>query len=398
MQSLGNEDWGNSAATMRVLVADQEPEMLEAIARVFEVDVATTKATCIDLLRANHFDVLVACERLGDGSGLELLSQVGQRWPHVIRILAIEPERRAMLRGRLGPFKLFETLSYPIDEQKLEAALERAAEQIATNEARHTPSSTGERSGSASPPTARPAPVGVVSNSGPRPADVTRSSNPGGGAKPTSSTSPARMGAAPAAYSGPTRSGQAAAVNEARTPNAVRSTAVASKGGARLPNATPSRNQSSSSNASPWPNAPRTTQSAPKDDARSPGGRTAQTASAPLPRNLAPSSPGGRAPQGASFAGKPKPETGYPPLPSKGSKIVPLGSPAAGSYKILPHNYEQVMPRTLRSNRDDADQKKSSLPEKAASLAAEALSKVSRYIKPGAESDPDEPAPPRKKR
>ena len=54
--------------------------MLEAIARVFEVDVATTKATCIDLLRANHFDVIVACERLGDGSGLELLSHVGQRF------------------------------------------------------------------------------------------------------------------------------------------------------------------------------------------------------------------------------------------------------------------------------------------------------------------------------
>jgi hypothetical protein len=110
-----------------------------------------------------------------------------------------------------------------------------------------------------------------------------------------------------------------------------------------------------------------------------------------------PSSPGARAPQGASFAGKPKAESGYPPLPSKGSKIVPLGSPAAGDYKILPHNYDQVMPGTLRNSRDDADPKKASLPEKAASLAAEALSKVSRYMKP--QSDPDdEPPPARKKR
>src|SRR3954470_24744626 len=94
----------HSDAIMRVLVADIETEMLEAIARAFEVDVATSKATCIDLLRANDFDVIVASERLSDGSGLELLSNVGQRWPQVLRILAIEPSRRQMLRGRLGPF------------------------------------------------------------------------------------------------------------------------------------------------------------------------------------------------------------------------------------------------------------------------------------------------------
>jgi len=83
-------------------------------------------------------------------------------------------------------------------------------------------------------------------------------------------------------------------------------------------------------------------------------------------------------------------------LPTKGSKIVPLGSPAAGDYKILPHNYDQSMPGTLRSARDD--QKKPTLPEKAASLAAEALSAVSKYIKPqGPERDPPEP-PPKKKR
>ena len=116
---------GNTSA-MRVLIADQESETLEAIARAFEVDVATSKGTCIDLLRANEYDVLIACERLTDGSGLELLSQVGKRWPNVLRVLAIEPARRAMLKGKLSPFKLFETLAYPIDADKLETLLERA--------------------------------------------------------------------------------------------------------------------------------------------------------------------------------------------------------------------------------------------------------------------------------
>lgn len=113
---------------MRVLVADSDSEALEAVARVFEVDVATNKVTCIDLLRANDYDVLVAAERLEDGSGLELLSQVAKRWPDVVRVLAIEPARRAMLRGKLAPFKLFDTIPYPIDESLLEGVLQRAAE------------------------------------------------------------------------------------------------------------------------------------------------------------------------------------------------------------------------------------------------------------------------------
>jgi DNA-binding NarL/FixJ family response regulator len=364
MQSLGNEDRGNSAATMRVLVADQEPEMLEAIARVFEVDVATTKATCIDLLRANHFDVIVACERLGDGSGLELLSHIGQRWPHVIRILAIEPERRAMLRGKLGPFKLFETLSYPIDEQKFEAALERAAEQIAANEAaelRNTPPASAADRPSATPPTARPAtttanrpaPTSAVTNNPARPANPGQSFNSGSSSNPTRPLSTA-----------------GGSTNTARPPN--------STGG--------------STNAARQPNS-----AGGSTNTARPANTPAATSSTPLPRNVPPTPRAPGAPQGVSFAGKQKAETGYPPLPSKGSKIVPLGSPGAGEYKIVPHHYDQARPGTLR-NRDEQDSKKPSLQEKAASMAAEALSKMSRYIKPQSSDDDEDEPPPRKKR
>ena len=70
-----------SGSAMRVLICDQESEMLETVARWFEVDTATSKVTCIDLMRANPFDVVVASERLSDGSGLELLSHIASRWP-----------------------------------------------------------------------------------------------------------------------------------------------------------------------------------------------------------------------------------------------------------------------------------------------------------------------------
>jgi hypothetical protein len=297
---------------MRVLVADQELEMLEAIARAFEVDVATSKATCIDLLRANDFDVLVACERLSDGSGLELLSHVGQRWPQVLRILAIEPARRAMLRGRLGPFKLFDTIPYPIDEVKLEAALMRAVEALGAPEPEESPAAAAPVRASAPVPAPRPSP--------PQPRNVPPPS-------------------------------QRSLTDSARAKPGVTVAPTAAKRPPQGPGQKPSQ-------MSP--------QQRPGTADRSRG------TSAPA----------------------------YPPLPAKGSKIVPLGSPAAPEYRIVPHDYRaETASGELRTRHDDAH-KPHTLHEKAASLAAEAMAAVVRYMKPQSSPPAQSPpkAPPRRKR
>ncbi len=304
---VSGNNWGNSAA-MRVLVADQESDMLEALSRTFEIDVATSKATCIDLLRANDFDVIVAGERLADGSGLELLSSVGQRWPNVLRVLSIEPERRALLKGRLGPFKLFDTIPWPIDDEKLEAVLTRASEALARQ-----------------------------------------------GVTP----------AAPAKPKPPQGSIAAQAAEARRSQPANRPTSQS--GSYRVTTLTGRPSQ---------------------DDARPRAARTAGTPSAPLTRN---------APAPGQKAGARGPN--YPPLPPKGSKIVPLGSPETTEYRILPHDYQEQRRPGAPRQRDDA--KKSGLQEKAAALAAEAKAAVSaivRYIKPQSSTRKPAKAPPRKKR
>jgi periplasmic protein TonB len=121
---------------MRILVADHDPTMVEDTARAlsddFVVDVATSKLSCLAMLDVSEYHLVVAAERLDDGSGLELLSQAGKRWPEVLRVLAIEPDRVHLLAGRLKPFKLFETISYPIDPDKLRniLLLAQAAEDV----------------------------------------------------------------------------------------------------------------------------------------------------------------------------------------------------------------------------------------------------------------------------
>ncbi|MBV8853631.1 MAG: TonB family protein [Sinobacteraceae bacterium] len=115
---------------MRVLVVDQDSTSNLAITRSlrdrYTVDAVGSKAACLDLLRSNTFEAIVACERLDDGSGLELLGQVAKRWPRMLRLFAADRERLKLLRGRLGPFELFQTLPYPIEPERLGSALGRA--------------------------------------------------------------------------------------------------------------------------------------------------------------------------------------------------------------------------------------------------------------------------------
>jgi TonB family protein len=115
---------------MRVLVVDQDLALLTAITQslreYFALDAVSNKADCLDLLRVNEFDVIVAGERLEDGSGLELLGQLVRRRPNMLRIFAAERERLKLLKGRLGPFGLFRTLSYPIEPHQLLAVLTAA--------------------------------------------------------------------------------------------------------------------------------------------------------------------------------------------------------------------------------------------------------------------------------
>jgi protein TonB len=153
---------------MRVLVVDQDSALLTAITQLlgeyFSIDAVTTKSDCLDLVRVNQFDVIVAGERLEDGSGLELLGQMGRNRPDMLRIFAVDRERLKLLKGRLGPFRLFRTLSYPIEPRQLLAALSAAAgieEELDGIEDLAVPETPAARPVPASPPS-RPEPVEVT--------------------------------------------------------------------------------------------------------------------------------------------------------------------------------------------------------------------------------------------
>ena len=100
---------------------------MESISRTFahqfSIQTASTREDCEALLRQGEFDLTIVCEKLADGPGLQLLGQIAQSSPDTLRIFAARGSRLQLLKGRLGPFGLFRTLSYPIDAQKLLSAL-----------------------------------------------------------------------------------------------------------------------------------------------------------------------------------------------------------------------------------------------------------------------------------
>ncbi|HNR23178.1 MAG TPA: TonB family protein [Steroidobacteraceae bacterium] len=118
---------------MRVLIVDHDPAVLDAAGRalagLIDSVQVTTKSECLARLRAGGIDIVVACERLADGSGLDLLATLGMNDPDVLRIFAADADRLKKLGGHLTPFKLFDTIGYPLDSLQLRSAMALAIAQ-----------------------------------------------------------------------------------------------------------------------------------------------------------------------------------------------------------------------------------------------------------------------------
>jgi DNA-binding NtrC family response regulator len=113
---------------LKTLLVDIDRAMLQhCLARVGgrqPLVIASSKAQAMQALwHESPFDIIVACERLEDGSGLALLDEVHTRWPHLVRVLGAEQRRLALLRTRLGALRLRHTLVYPLKPAKLELLL-----------------------------------------------------------------------------------------------------------------------------------------------------------------------------------------------------------------------------------------------------------------------------------
>lgn len=117
---------------MRLLVAGRRAEAVARAAGAFAddlaIETAATKVAAVALLERTQFDLVLACEKLDDGSGLEVLSHVAVNSPNTLRIFAARPSTLNLLKVELGFFGLYRTLPYPINFRMVWSAIGRARE------------------------------------------------------------------------------------------------------------------------------------------------------------------------------------------------------------------------------------------------------------------------------
>ena len=114
----------------RILVVDDEPDMLDFIERVtrrrFDVTRCANGEDALALLTERTFDVLITDHKMPRMTGLELLERLADRYPQMVRVLLsgytdVPEVHRAGASGRVHHYVL-----KPVDSRALLAGIDHA--------------------------------------------------------------------------------------------------------------------------------------------------------------------------------------------------------------------------------------------------------------------------------
>jgi CheY-like chemotaxis protein len=117
--------------TARVLFLDDEPMVLEALRDVvypqrgfYEATFVTSAAQALEMLGSIDYDVIILDLCLEDADGIELLVELRQRFPDVVRIvLTANTDQEVALRTTMTAHQL---MTKPCDGKALKQVIERS--------------------------------------------------------------------------------------------------------------------------------------------------------------------------------------------------------------------------------------------------------------------------------
>jgi DNA-binding NtrC family response regulator len=114
----------------RLLIVDDEPDMLDFLDRVFRRDYEVIRAQSVDEavrhIEAGTVDVIVTDRRMPRRSGLELLEVAAQRQPQAVRVL-LTGYADSLVDEKVAQWRLVDAwVSKPIDSAALKAAIAQA--------------------------------------------------------------------------------------------------------------------------------------------------------------------------------------------------------------------------------------------------------------------------------
>ena len=116
----------------RLLIVDDEPDMLDFLERVFRGAYAVTRASsaeeALDELGRHKFALVITDQKMPHITGVELLERIGERYPALVKVLLsgfteVPEIQRAVERGGIHNYVV-----KPVDSEKLRAAVAEAIE------------------------------------------------------------------------------------------------------------------------------------------------------------------------------------------------------------------------------------------------------------------------------
>ena len=114
----------------RLLIVDDEPDMLDFLDRVFRREYEVLRAQSVEealrLLDAGPLDVIVTDRRMPRRSGLELLEVAAQRQPDAVRVL-LTGYADSLVDEKVAQWRLVDAwVSKPIDSSALKESISQA--------------------------------------------------------------------------------------------------------------------------------------------------------------------------------------------------------------------------------------------------------------------------------
>jgi DNA-binding NtrC family response regulator len=119
----------------RLLIVDDEPDMLDFLDRVFRRDYEVVRSQSVEEalghLDSGSFDVIVTDRRMPRRSGLELLEIAAERQPQAVRVL-LTGYADSLVDEKVAQWRLVDAwVSKPIDSAALKQSIAQAVDKRA---------------------------------------------------------------------------------------------------------------------------------------------------------------------------------------------------------------------------------------------------------------------------